>query len=563
MQLYTLPYSVCTAAILLIASLLPSCHDHRNDVIRASLAHIDTLMFSDPDSALRVLNHLPDTITDRETAAWRDLLTVKTLDKAYHPLPSDSLLANTAAYYTDRGDSLETQSLYYYGSKLMSDNQNDTALVVLYKSFSLAKYKNDYRYAAFSAQAIGDIYANLSIIVEEIEWTKKAYEYFDYANMPLHAAIARLTNINAQIYTDSIDKAESLFMQINPYLFKSNKYFSDYYTSLKFDIEYLQKRYEKALDIIHEMPEDELKLNSNKWCKIAECHLRMKNLTKCLECLDSAKKHIKTAMDETFYKRSMSLALYENNEYQKAFLYSNDWGNEISRSDLNLINHPGTRQLMNHYRLEYEIQRLNNKIEKRNTIIYFCFSTFLCMTLIIIAWYILYKNRAKYARLELSYASLYEDFKATNNGILADVNTKIMNMFSDDFKSINELIGKGIKVSKSISNLDNAIHIKIDRIFNELTSDAKIAQIESIINSCDKNWMAEFRIEYPKLPKDDYRLAIYSYLGFGKDTIAFLLNLENNNQVRSRRYNLKARLLKENSPKQSYFFQKLGFKDND
>jgi len=519
------------------------------------MALVDTLLFTDPAAALDTLATLPDSIKDPETVAWRNLLSAKASSKAFQPLPSDTILARTANFYNGRGDSLETQSRYYYGYKLLLNNNYDTALVVLSQTYSLAEANKDFFYMAVTARAIGDIYSSLLIPNEEFYWADKSINFFRRANKQLHAACAELTAINALLYINKDDAIER-FTQIAPNEYRYSEYYTNFYNTLLIDIAYIKKNYKDVI-LLSDSIRKKQSLDTRQWCQIAESHLNLKNISSARHALDSAFYSINGHLDSIKYYHIKSKLLTMTGDYQQAYRHSNMWSYEMALTQQKLLTNHGTKRLTDFYKLVSK----NNKIEKElserkytNRIL--ITSGIIALLIIIIIFLLLLKSKK-----EAKYYRLKEEFNTLQNEIenISELKMGLKKLFENNLNIVNNVIGQYYLIPEITRKNNSTLSLKLKQLLDNFTSVDMLNSIELTINKTDNNWMTRFRTEYPNLPDDDYKLTMYLYLGFKPKFIGILMN-KTDTAVNSAKLHMKERILKVSSNMQDDVLKKLRIK---
>lgn len=105
---------VSTFVACFFSLFLVSCADQ---AIQARLEAADSLMWSAPDSAYRIVQAInPDSLLTDEQRAYYGLLLTQAQYRTYVPLTSDSLILRSAFYYEGRDDYKYGLSRYYLGA---------------------------------------------------------------------------------------------------------------------------------------------------------------------------------------------------------------------------------------------------------------------------------------------------------------------------------------------------------------------------------------------------------------------------------------------------------------
>lgn len=112
------------------AALSLGIYQKRTHQINASLLQIEQLMYERPDSAWKILQHMPSISQLRkEEQALHALLFTQAQYKNYIPVKSDSLLRIAEAYYRTSSDSLhKAWTLFYLAQYYRDSNEKEKAL---------------------------------------------------------------------------------------------------------------------------------------------------------------------------------------------------------------------------------------------------------------------------------------------------------------------------------------------------------------------------------------------------------------------------------------------------
>ena len=135
------------------------------------------------------------------------------------------------------------------------------------------------------------------------------------------------------------------------------------------------------------------------------------------------------------------------------------------------------------------------------------------------------------------YVALIDELKNQNeNTRLYDDNAKafVMNLFKDQFRLLNGILYRYYTRGED----RNAIYSEVKSLVEQFQKNERIdKELEEILNhSCDEI-MARFRIEFPRLKKDSYRLMSYWVAGLSNNVMVMFLNESIDNL-----YNRKSRL---------------------
>lgn len=198
-----------TAAV--IAAMLVACRG--GDADRA-LSLADSLMYSRPDSALAILEAVDTVGLSEEQFAHYALLLTKAREMENIVISSDNLIKKAVDYYRGSGDSLETQSIFYYGVNMAHRSKPDSALIIMLQAAELAKAQKDYSYLAQCYTCIAVLFTDSRSFLAAAEMWQKAYEFFVRSGNPEEAQ-RTLSTLTMCIKLIAVTDPHSAIGQIN------------------------------------------------------------------------------------------------------------------------------------------------------------------------------------------------------------------------------------------------------------------------------------------------------------------------------------------------------------
>lgn len=121
----------------------------RQSAYERQLVEADSLMEQHTDSALRLLEGIPDVMDkgDESCRAYYTLLLTQARYKCYQPVPADSLMRSAVRYYEQSNNpSLLCRAYYYLAMPLYEQGKHEEALLLLKKGEELAVRNHDLLY---------------------------------------------------------------------------------------------------------------------------------------------------------------------------------------------------------------------------------------------------------------------------------------------------------------------------------------------------------------------------------------------------------------------------------
>ncbi len=519
--------------IILSAIIFSACQHHR--ALSDAIAEADAVVCTDPDSALAILSRA-DTVgaPDRLRAHYILLLT-KAASKSYKERPNNKEIEFAANYYSNRTDSLNTQSAYYYGVDLILQKSYNEAICVLHDGFENAVKSNDVFYQAMIARELAGIYHTILMPKEAIKWSHLAKNDFIKLNKVIHAAwisrdiaeaqnsdvrpkeaISELNTIDKEILeSDSILRHLVWLSYANAYSLLDNEQNSIEYRNRV----YTETHHLKALD----------------WAKLALSHHKLGNFVEADSTLNLARLYQQTRQDSLFIFYLDALFAERNTEPKVAYEKAMKWANEFARSNDNQIITPQTSLIIDYLSLKSQ----NRLTELRLTYakLYLWIVIALILFIMGVGIYIIFSRRDKYRRIETE--SLVNDVlrlkkelheKSEVGMSSPDLDPIFMNLLNDLF----DIDDKSPRSAEGNSYLRK----NLSSVLSSLSSEETFIEIEKIVNYYHDNIIQELRRQIPSLSDKLIRYFTLKSLGFSTTSICRILNLSSVNAV----YQLKSRI---------------------
>lgn len=159
----------------------------------------DTLVYSNPDSAYKLLEQIKDSITaqPQSTQMYYHLLSIKAKDKAYITHTSDSLIQYILHYYENKNDEKHLPETYYYAGRVYSDlGDAPQALDYYQKAAELLEGSTNYQLLKVVYSQMGELFLYQDVYEEAMEAFRKAFRY-DTLKKDNRGMIIDLCNIGA------------------------------------------------------------------------------------------------------------------------------------------------------------------------------------------------------------------------------------------------------------------------------------------------------------------------------------------------------------------------------
>lgn len=169
-----------TILLFICGILFASCADRAT---QARLERADSLMWSAPDSAYRILQAINrDSLSTNGQRAYYGLLYTQAQYKNYVPLTSDSLILRSVLYYEGRDNYKYGLSLYYLGAVYQDKEFYNLAIEQYKRALKYVDHKEYTLIAALLHRHIGTIYRKQYFPAEAIDQYRKAEQFYKVLN---------------------------------------------------------------------------------------------------------------------------------------------------------------------------------------------------------------------------------------------------------------------------------------------------------------------------------------------------------------------------------------------
>lgn len=522
--------------IIFLLILLHSCASRHAE----SLREAESVMTEHPDSALVILENIPPKeLTDRHSRALYALLLTQARSKSYITETDDSLISTAVSYFEKSGDDRRLMLALHYSGELNFNNKDYArSLTALFKAYDLAVQLDDKFWIAMSARMIADIYHENYHTAEEIEFAEIELENFRLSHRQPHINHAILdlaqTYVDAKKYSDAIRLASIL---------------TD--SASKYNDSYLQAKALRIIGITHihnndyksAIPFFKAILNSDEYISSDSAFLGYAYLKSGQP--DSARQMLSTHISDNGCSNSW---LYYNicislDSTQEALSILQ----EIAiRTDTTLQN-VMSQNLLGSTKEYYDTQQKVNQANLRFSRLTIAFILTLSLIALSICIFIFYRYRKRQRKLiddNIAIAQNLREIIALNDSKSQET---IHTLLADRFEILDNLCTILYESPSSVAR--KRISDEINSIISQFSKNAeKLNDLESYVNLHHNNIMCRIKEDIPNIKDADFRLIIYSTLGFSNTAIALFLEEEKITAIYDRRKRLKAKFKNLSSP---------------
>ena len=511
------------------------------------LAAADSLVASQPDSALRILRGVGfDSMVSDADRAYFALLLTQAKYKCDETITSTDTIDIAVDYFSGGKDAdKRLRSLIYRGASF-TDMGEITAAMEAYKQAEAAASPDDYENLGYINLRMASLYQKVyAKNFDHIDKYKIALVNFYQANDKHYqlVCLSRLGQVYRLVNMDSaylyINKAIELSRELNDslWLFMNYEFLSGYYMK----IGNLQKQKETALYVIK---------NGQKYADY-DCYYILSRAYANLGKTDSAKVYFyKTPQIQYAAEQEVSrlatlreIAISEN-DYKLAYKYlllDKSISDSLTSSKYS-ISLSRFEKLIEDERISFE-----KNLAKKESETTMWKLLVIILLLIALIFAILWKRHVELSHyileiqtLKNNYASAKEIIKENIRKLDSingnDINSGLILSIKDSFEIQFEQIKKVIQIVDGIDNLtQQQIKFKLNKAIHSFDKTSQIANYVNLINLTHNNAIERLKVEFPSLDETDLNLIALTLLGLPNSFICFMLDYKNRQSVINRR----------------------------
>ena len=537
---------VFIAIILSLSLLCGSCHNEAAHM--PSLVRADSIMDSDPDSALSTLQAIDTTtISTPADRALYDLLLTQARVKTDRPASLD-LISRAADYYRDHpGPRQRMLSLYYLGQLQREAGLYDEAIRNQLESERLATEQENWFYLGLIDREISIVYHNVYSMDIALMYSQKAVNAFRKSGNEEYWNYERCNLANSYISTGEIpkavnllDSARSLATTMGDTVTMTEALF--YMAFAKFNI----SDWQGGIDYLKEVEKTGMPLK--------EPHHRQALTLAYLRCglnkrADSVYRLIDTLASPLYV--SLHPFYAANGDFEKAYtalLKENNSNNSFLRTI--------TRQKVSKTAFIYDNLLMEQAAAKaRNQRLTFILTIAICLCVAFLAaTYLFYRRKLLRNRLNAllkdhDILRLEVERLSAEAELITSKQTQWKKLFNKQFNILDRLCGE-YYTAPSPKNSNKLAKLIETTIFDLKNNADFINGIFDDIDQYNDNIIKELRESTDKITDTDYVLMALCCSGLSNQAIAIIMSIEIE-LLYVRRSRLKAKISKLDFPRKA------------
>lgn len=515
--------------IIFLLILLHSCVSRHAE----SLREAESVMTEHPDSALVILENIPPKeLTDRHSRALYALLLTQARSKSYITETDDSLISTAVSYFEKSGDDRRLMlALHYLGELNFNNKDYARSLTALFKAYDLAVQLDDKFWIAMSARMIADIYHENYHTAEEIEFAEIELENFRLSHRQPHINHAIIDLAKTYVAAKKYQEAFDLCQQAIDSATKYNDKILHFEAIRLIGLTYINSgNYHKALPYFHNVCNSAY-ANRRDSIYYGIINLRVGNMAeaaKLSQNFDPSDNQI-----NAWLRYIVCVEMDSMHQAMKVLQQMNNFTDSILRSVMSQSLGTSMREF---YISERKINEASLK-STRTIAICIVIVTIILLTIAIVYLIRYRKRKSEIINNNVEIAHNLRELLAKND---AESQATIHSLLSERFAVIDDLCRTLYEAPSKVAK--RRISEEVTSLIDQFSSDEqKLHELAAMVNRHHRNILVNLRNEFPDLKDADFRLFIFSILGFSNSAIAIFLKEEKITAIYDRRKRLKSK----------------------
>lgn len=560
------------ASVCACLSLLSGCGDGNDGIITASTSqdiieqidNADTLAMVSPDKALAILRDIDrSAIVDEQSQAYYNMVYSEASYFSGIASDNDSLTYAAKEYYhTSEEHGRRARAYFQHGLVEHAAARHPEAMLAYMEAEASLAIEPNPMLEGLVHQAKGDIYSIGCLYQNAYDSFEVSMRCFERAERADFAAYAHFNLGCLALAKRDLDTALMWLTKARDYAIES-----DDKTFLSVILHPLTELYLQQGDI--EACMESLDMYETHSCPVIdESHnlaieavvaAEMGNMRRAYQLLDDAENH-KVPHEPLIDYAKYYIYRLEGND--KEALHWLERSNQRQDSTiLMVLNNPvlnyqigklqshleaerTERELLNRNR-EQEIRHAKEVEEHERKV---NISIIITIAIIIVGIAIYIKHRwNKMSRDIANYMATINELRLTNDRESKPLTEAVDRLYNDRLEVLNHLCETYYEHSDTSRQATKVFERVRETIESIKSDEQRLAELESLVDSCRNGLMSKLREQCPKLNSREQRVALYSYAGFSSRAICIFM--ESNPVALSKiKYRIKSKIKECNAP---------------
>ena len=513
---------IAVSVLFIVVLILVGCTPKQRNIMD-SVAEAEEIVITNPAEALRIIESVDsEKITKDDDMGYYALVYSEARYYNRILVKSDSLTRLCVEEYRNEKDHDRRARAYFQHAMVLQLNDSlPEAMIALTESLkSLDKHEN-IRLRGVVNRTMGDIYRARYCYPNSIVAYSNAYQCFKQIDLPYHCNYTKYNIGQAAVKMHSYNQAEKLFAEVRDYAIETGD--MDFLCAVLHElceIYFKQKDYDKCRETLDLFDQYDCVLwfvsryyamkaiVSAEDADIEEAH-------RLVEMALAEDESDKAIIEEAYYH------IYKNSgDMENALLWQERINARLEESILIAAHQPV---------LNYQIDLLQSNLDReeqyrrstrlRNISIYVLIAIVLSLLIGFLRGYASKKNRDIQ-----QYIDTIHELQLTTHTASDSLSEAVDHLYNDRLSDLNRLCETYYEYSDTSRHATKVFEQVRQTIESIKSDEARIEELENLVNSCRGNLMQKLREQCPKLNTKEQRVVLYSYAGFSSRAICTFMD---------------------------------------
>ena len=509
-------------ALIGVVLIMVGCTTKQRTIME-TIAEAEELLIENPTEALRIIESInPEKVTKADNIGHYALVYSEARYYNRILVKSDSLTRLSVKEYRNGNDHDHRARAYFQHAMVLQLNDSlPEAMIALMESLKSLDQHENLRLRGVVNRTMGDIYRARYCYPNSIVAYSNAYQCFKHLDLPYHCNYTKYNMGQAAVKTHSYSQAEVLFIEARDYAIETGD--MDFLCAILHEMceIYLKQRdYDKCRETLELFDEYDCVrwFVSRYYAMKAIVSSEAGDIEEALRLVEMAvnmENNDKAIIEEAYYH------IYKNSgDMENALLWQELINARLEESLLMAAHQPV---------LNYQIDLLQSHIEsetreklmtrQRNISIYVLIAITLSLLLGFLRGYASKKNRDIQ-----QYIDTIHELQLTTHTASDSLSEAVDHLYNDRLNDLNRLCETYYEHSDTSRHATKVFEQVRQTIESIKSDEARIKELETLVNSCRGNLMQKLLEQCPKLNTKEQRVVLYSYAGFSSRAICTFMD---------------------------------------
>ena len=491
--------------------------DVMDDVERA-----ESMLIDNPTEALSIMQSIDASkLKDRADNAHYALVYSEACYYNRMLVNSDSLTRISVDYYDNRDNHDRRARAYFQHAQVLQLNDNlPEAMIALMEALKSLDEHENLRLRGVVNRTMGDIYRARYCYPNSIVAYSNAYHCFKQLDLPYHCYYTRYNMGQAVAKMHSYKQAEQFFIEARDYAIETKD--MDFLCAVLHelcDIYLKQYDYEKCSEVIEIFEEYDCVFwfVSRYYAVCAIVSSEQGDQETALALVKEAESQ--QYRDEAIIEEAYYHIHRNSGDAYEALYWLDRINTRLSQTLVSAADQPVLNYQIDLLQTSLEQEERQMKLSRqRNIAIYLAIAILLTLIIGFVRGY-----ASKTKRDIQQYIATIHELQLTTHASSDRLSAAVDKLYNDRLTDLNRLCETYYEHSDTSRHATKVFEQVRETIESIKSDDARIEELERLVNSCRGNIMQKLREQCPRLNSKEQRVVLYSYAGFSSRAICIFM----------------------------------------